>query len=184
MQLSILKNKLSWPIHALNSKRLSGIKSRKEFYKVIEHERERADRNNHQVSLVVFNLESFPNNSKERKQLVGNIIQEKRRIDEIGWFKKNSVGVILPYTSFHGARKFSVRLSQKLNFILPDSFCSLYCYPLQNTLDNNSEGESQNAEKDPEKEIDYRHDDMDYAEDDAGSNSTKSRIQTTVARIS
>ena len=139
MRIPKIINKLAWPIHALKYKGLKGINSRKDFYKIIEHERERANRNNHQVSLVVFNLESFPDNGKESKQLIRNIIKEKRKIDELGWYQKHSVGVILPYTPSHGARKFSVRLSRTLNFIMPDSFCYLFTYPLEEKADNDAE---------------------------------------------
>jgi hypothetical protein len=135
MRLSIFINKLGWPINILKYKSLKGINSRKDFYRIIERERERANRNNHMVSLVVFNLESFPDDSKERKQLIKNIIKEKRKVDELGWYDKHSVGVILPYTSSHGARKFSVRLSRTLNFIMPDSFCYLFTYPLEDKTD-------------------------------------------------
>lgn len=135
MRIPKIINKLSWPISALKYKGLKGINSRKDFYKIIEHERERANRNNHQVSLVVFNLESFPDNGKESKQLIRNIIKEKRKIDELGWYQKHRVGVILPYTPSHGARKFSVRLSRTLNFIMPDSFCYLFTYPLEDKAD-------------------------------------------------
>ena len=131
MRLSKFKNIIGWPINVLKYKSLNGIKSRKDFYKIIAHERERANRNDHQISLVVFNLDSFPDNGKERKQLIDNILKKKRSIDDIGWYKKHRVGVILPYTSSHGARKFSVRLSQTLNFIMPDSFCHVFTYPLE-----------------------------------------------------
>ena len=116
MRLSKFINKLSWPINALKYRGIKGINSQKKFYKIIEQERERANRNNHQVSLVVFNLESFPDNGKESKQLIKTILQEKRKIDELGWYKKHRVGVILPYTPSHGARKFSVRVSRTAHF--------------------------------------------------------------------
>lgn len=144
MRLPIFINKLGWPIKALKYKSLKGINSRKDFYKIIERERERANRNNHQVSLVVFNLESFPDDGKERRQLIKNIIKEKRKVDELGWYDKHSVGVILPYTSSHGARKFSVRLSRTLNFIMPDSFCYLFTYPLEDKTDAEPENKVAN----------------------------------------
>ena len=136
MRLSKLINIIGWPINFLRYKSFNGINSRKEFYKVIEQERERANRNNHQISLLVFNLDSFPDNGKERKQLIDNIIKKKRKIDVIGWYKKHRLGVILPYTSSHGARKFSVRLSRTLNFIMPDSFCHVFTYPLESKSDD------------------------------------------------
>ena len=144
-------NNFSWPLKVFKYKRLKGILSRKSFYKIIERERERANRNNHQVSLVVFNLESFPDDGKESKQLVENIIKEKRKIDEVGWYKKYNVGVILPYTSSHGAREFSVRLSRTLNFIMPDSFCYLFTYPLEDK--NDAEPENK-INSDTEKTVD------------------------------
>jgi hypothetical protein len=135
MRLPKFINKLSLLVNVFKYKGISGIHSRKEFYRIIERERERAGRNNHQVSMIVFNLELFPDNSQESRQLVKNIIKEKRSIDEIGWYDKTRVGVILPYTSSHGARNFSVRLSRTLNFIMPDSFCYLFTYPLEDRND-------------------------------------------------
>ena len=135
MHLPGFINKLTLPLKALKYKSLHGINSRKEFYKIIDRERERANRNNHKVSLLVFNLESFPDNGRERKLLIKNIIKEKRKVDEFGWYDKHSIGVILPYTSSRGAREFSVRLSRTLNFIMPDSFCFLYTYPLEDKID-------------------------------------------------
>ena len=126
------------PLKALKYKSLQGINSRKEFYRIIDRERDRANRNNHHVSLIVFNLQSFPDNGKERKLLIKNIIEQKRKVDELGWYDKHSVGVILPYTPSRGARQFSVRLSRTLNFIMPDSFCYLFTYPLENKTDTKS----------------------------------------------
>ena len=138
MWLSKFINKIVWPIKVIKYKSLNGIKSRKDFYKIIANERERSNRNNHQVSLVVFNLDSFPDNGKERKQLIRNINDEKRSIDDIGWLRRHSVGVTLPYTSSRGAREFSVRVCRTLNFIMPDSFCYLFTYPLERDSDDDS----------------------------------------------
>lgn len=180
MRISKYINKLAWPLNVLKYKRLKGINSRREFFKIIEHERERANRNNHQVSLVVFNLDSFPDNGKERKQLIKNIITEKRKIDELGWYKKHSVGVILPYTSSHGARKFSVRLSRTLNFIMPDSFCYLFTYPLEEKTDDaeykaNDQTENKadnNAENKNDDDAEYTADDFDNKTDDSVQNAS------------
>jgi hypothetical protein len=147
MRLPGIINKFGWPIKALKYRSLKGINSRKDFYRIIERERERANRNNHQVSLVIFNLESFPGHGKESKQLIRNIIKEKRKIDELGWYQKYRVGVILPYTTSHGAREFSVRLSRTLNFIMPDSFCYLFTYPLEDKSGDEGERIDRNIEE-------------------------------------
>lgn len=138
MRASKIINKLNWPINFLRYKSLNGINSRKDFFKTLNHERERADRNNHKVSLVVFNLGSFPDKGKERKQLIKTILKEKRSIDDVGWYNKYGVGVILPYTSSQGAQKFSIRLCRTLNFIMPDAFCSLYTYPFENKSEDDA----------------------------------------------
>ena len=166
MRVSKLINKISWPIKALKYKGIKGINSRKEFYKIIDHERERANRNNHQVSLVVFNLESFPDNGKESKQLIKNILNEKRKIDELGWYQKHRVGVILPYTPSHGARKFSVRLSRTLNFIMPDSFCYLFTYPLEEKTDDDENKVHEQSESKADNGAENTVADMDNKTDD------------------
>jgi len=162
MRLSRLINILVGPVKALKYKSLKGINSRRDFYKIIERERERANRNNHRVSLVVFNLESFPDNGKQRKQLIRKIITEKREIDELGWYNKHSVGVILPYTSSNGARQFSVRLSRTLDFIMPDSFCFLFTYPIEDISDDDGECKDYKA-------VESTPDDVAGALDDAES---------------
>ena len=159
MRKSKLISKFARPLNVFKYKRLKGINSRKEFFKIIDHERERANRNNHQVSLVVFNLDSFPDDGKERKQLIKNIITGKRKIDELGWYKKHSVGVILPYTSSHGARKFSVRLSRTLNFIMPDSFCHLFTYPLEEKTDDAENKTNDRTENKADNNAENKNDD-------------------------
>jgi hypothetical protein len=166
MRLPIIIDKLGWPLKALKYKSLKGINSRKDFYRIIERERERANRNNHQVSLVVFNLESFPDNGKERKQLIKNIIMGKRSIDELGWYDKHSVGVLLPYTSSLGARHFSVRLSRTLHFIMPDSFCYLFTYPLEDKSKDDVESEDYNAGGDVADGVESKPDDVERDADD------------------
>jgi hypothetical protein len=159
MRISKLISKNVWPLNVLKYKSLKGINSRKDFYKIIERERERSNRNNHQVSLVVFNLDSFPDNGKERKQLINNINKEKRS-------KKHRVGVILPYTSFYGAREFSVRVSRTLNFIMPDSFCHLFTYPLEDKSDDDTESEDYNAAESTADGVESIPDDAESTADD------------------
>ena len=167
MHIPKIISKLAWPIKALKYKGLKGINSRKDFYRIIERERERANRNNHQVSLVVFNLESFPDDGKERKQLISNILKEKRKIDELGWYQKHRVGVILPYTSSHGARKFSVRLSRTLNFIMPDSFCYLFTYPLEEETDDAGNKADDQSENKADEDVENNAADFDNSTDDS-----------------
>jgi hypothetical protein len=68
-------------------------------------------------------------------------------VDEMGWYDRRRVGVILPYTSLHGAREFSVRICRSLNLIMPDSFCELATYSKETDFvyesDSNAERQSE-----------------------------------------
>jgi hypothetical protein len=108
---------------------LCGIAPKTKFYRIIERERERVNRNGHVVSMVLFDLALFNGNPKEKKNLINKIIQNIRSVDEIGWYDKHRVGIILPYTSLQGAQEFYTRICQSLNLHMPDSFCCGFTYP-------------------------------------------------------
>ena len=114
------------------NKNLYGIVAKTKFYQIIQRERERVNRNGHVVSMVLFDLALFKGNAKEKKNLINKISQNIRSVDEIGWYDKHRVGVILPYTSSHGAREFTARICRSLNLIMPDSFCCVFTYPQEN----------------------------------------------------
>jgi PleD family two-component response regulator len=111
------------------NKNLYGIVAKTKFYQIIQRERERVNRNGHVVSMVLFDLALFKGNAKEKKNRINKISQNIRSVDEIGWYDKHRVGVILPYTSSHGAREFYARICQSLNLCMPDSFCCGFTYP-------------------------------------------------------
>ncbi len=143
MKLSTIIGQLGRPIRILKNKRLSNIASKNKFYKIIERERERVNRNGHDVSLVLFDLALFKGNEKEKKNLTNKIKQKIRSVDEIGWYDAHKVGVILPYTSSHGAREFSARICGSLNLIMPDSFCCVFSYPQENDSGNEAKRTSE-----------------------------------------
>jgi hypothetical protein len=132
MKLSTIIGQFGWPIKIFKNKRLGDIASKNKFYKIIERERERVNRNGHDVSLVLFDLDMFIGNAKEKKSLINKINLNIRSVDEIGWYDEHRFGVILPYTSSYGAREFSTRILQSLNLIMPDSFCAVFTYPKDN----------------------------------------------------
>ncbi len=139
MKLSTIIGQLGWPAKIFKNKDLNGIASKNKFYKIIERERERVNRNGHDVSLVLFDLALFKGNAEEKKNLISNINHTIRSVDEIGWYDKHRVGVILPYTSSHGAREFTARICRSLNLIMPDSFCCVFTYPQENNFGHNSD---------------------------------------------
>ena len=143
MKLSRIIGRFGRPIEILKYRKLSNIASKKKFYQTIEIEKERVNRNGHDVSMVLFDLALFKGNSGERKNLIGKINHNIRSVDEIGWYDKHKVGVILPYTSSQGAREFSVRICRSLNLIMPDSFCHVFTYPQQKGFVEDSDNDTE-----------------------------------------
>ncbi len=139
MKLSTVIGQLCRPIKILKIRKLSNIASKNKFYKTIERERERVNRNGHDVSMVLFDLALFKGNSDEKKNLIGRINHNIRSVDEIGLYDNQRVWLILPYTSSHGAREFSARICGSLNLIMPDSFCCVFTYPQENNFGHNSD---------------------------------------------
>ena len=77
-----------------------GIRPEREFYTLLSCERARADRNQHDFSLLVFHEKG----AVETEQLVHVLSRRIREIDAIGWLDSGHMGVLLPYTSFSGAK--------------------------------------------------------------------------------
>ena len=67
--------------------------------KILARERARSDRNNHEFSMIVFQLESTKQFKKRLKNFCHFLGDRLRSIDELGWFDENQIGVILPYTA-------------------------------------------------------------------------------------
>lgn len=115
----------------------NGICSPDTFRQIIEKERLRADRNDHQYSLVVVILDPAAvkgNGINIRKSI--HLIRERiRNVDEIGWYAEGQVGIILPYTSPAGARKLAMEICSLLEPWVGATECEVYAYPLFNSVE-------------------------------------------------
>ncbi len=121
-----------WGNNNLSSRRrdtLNIIYSADDFYEVLERERARADRSNQCFSLVVFNVGLPGTNGDNARRVVSILASRVRVSDEIGWFDKRCIGVILPDTSAEGAWKLADEVCQEINGTTQTSFCSVYTYP-------------------------------------------------------
>ena len=105
--------------------------SEEDFKFILEFEKERADRGNHQFSLIVFDRKQYEVINGAAQHLIDNIIQRVRDIDIVGWHDSESICVILPYTTFEGANKLVTCISESLNSSIPKSAFSVYTYPLK-----------------------------------------------------
>jgi hypothetical protein len=132
LPMSSLSKKLG-RIHNIFKAELDrNICSEKEFFVIIERERERANRNNHKFSLILLDLRLSGEDQKATMLFLKKIIRRIRKIDEIGWYAPRRLGIVLPYTPSEGAQEFADSISA-----LPDSAstvasCTIYTYPYEN----------------------------------------------------
>jgi lipopolysaccharide/colanic/teichoic acid biosynthesis glycosyltransferase len=102
----------------------AGLLSPEHFRRSISRERARADRNDHQFSVVVLQGDGL--DSAGTADLIKRIARRIRIIDEIGWFDVSRIGLILPYTSASGARTLAESICHMVT--LPPKI-STYTYP-------------------------------------------------------
>jgi hypothetical protein len=103
--------------------------SENEFFRVLERERERANRNKHHFSLIVFELGLTKMDQATLRSCLNEISKRIRLIDEIGWYGPDCLGIILPYTSSRGARKFAESMIESIYSRNPISACTIVTYP-------------------------------------------------------
>jgi len=136
-----LKNFFSFnqrkPAGATNS-----ILSEKAFQRILLRERARTDRYGEMFSLLIFDTGKF--NGKQAKEFaISNIIcQRVRPTDEVGWFKKARLGVILPSTPYKGALKLANDICQQiLTRERATAVFQIFSYPADrlDKIDKNSE---------------------------------------------
>jgi PleD family two-component response regulator len=113
---------------SLKTKTAGEIYSEKEFRSIIERERARADRTDQQFSLVVLDLGFTRGNHNTNRHLMQKLFSRMRRIDEIGWFDPQRIGIILPYTSEKGAQKFAESLCELMDPSMAQCVFNIYTY--------------------------------------------------------
>ena len=101
------KSLIRWfgrPYTAFGVGRFNGVNkicNRSEFLKLLELERDRVHRNNHQFSILLFSVN--PKKKFEIIELANHISKRVRRVDQVGWYDDCHIGVLLPNTSTNGA---------------------------------------------------------------------------------
>jgi len=118
---------------SIKKKTTGKIHYEQEFRSIIERERARADRTDHQFSLIVLDLRSPDENHQTTNHILQKIFRRVRRIDEIGWYDQNRIGIILPYTSAQGAQKFAESLSNSFSLPMEQCLLNVYTYDSDQT---------------------------------------------------
>jgi PleD family two-component response regulator len=117
-------------LDALKKRESGELYSKEEFKSIIEKERARADRDNHKLSLVIFDMGSSDSKNNTTVKLIRKIKDRVRCIDETGWYDEQQIGMILPYTSNKGATKLAENICESLDESIPKPVCTVYTYPL------------------------------------------------------
>jgi len=109
---------IAWPIKYANGSRVntvSIIQSQESFRASIIRERQRVDRNQHILSLLLFTVGKQNTNGVMIQQLAYLLAKRIRSTDEAGWFDDKRIGVILPYTCADGAYKLADEICKSFN---------------------------------------------------------------------
>ena len=123
-------------------KRASGdICSEQDFRRILELERERAERSRHKFSLVLLGTKEININNRGIGNTIKKIIRRMRKIDQIGWYDSECIAILLPYTPFQGACELAESICNSLDVTMLESACTIYIYPTD-------EWSTRNLEKD------------------------------------
>jgi PleD family two-component response regulator len=118
---------------SLKTKLAGEIYSEEEFRRIIEKERARADRTDHQFSLILLDLGFTNGNHNKNGRQLQKIFSRMRRIDEVGWYDPQRIGIILPYTSERGAQRFAESLCELMDPSLAECIFNVYTYEFDST---------------------------------------------------
>ena len=133
MSLFKPRNHNTFLANSLKEKGTGKLYSEEEFRSIIERERARADRTDHQFSLIILDL-GFPDESHNTSHpILQKVFRRVRIIDEIGWYGQNRIGIILPYTSAQGAQKFAQSLCNSFSLTTEECLLNVYTYDSDQT---------------------------------------------------
>ena len=110
------------------------ICSEKEFIKIIENERARAERNDHCFSLILFDTAAIGLKPGTIGPFAQKIRLRIRQVDQIGWYDHQRIGLVLPYTSNVGACQLAAYICSDVEMSYSPSICHVNTYPLDRTL--------------------------------------------------
>ncbi len=107
------------------------VASEKEFRALLARERARVDRNGKEFSVIVLATKSFEKPGQRFFQLVRIINERIRSTDDVGWFEKDRLGILLPETNIDGAEKVAcdIYFPEDKKETIPEFW--IYNYPLR-----------------------------------------------------
>ena len=133
LNLKALPETAEPPRHSFeNFKGLAGLQAPQpagDFQQVLQQERDAADETGQEFCLLVFEFnDNAPNDGLVQKLWQG-IHQRVRRTAKAGWLSSQSLGVILPETSFSDGRKVAEDVCRTLEAAMPLVSYKILTYP-------------------------------------------------------
>ena len=111
------------------AKDIKTIHDKKQFARIIELERDRVHRGNKQFTVVVFAINHEINGKMNTKKIIYKISKRIRQIDQIGWYDKNHIGILLPNTNKKGAEIIKKEIIQAVGNIENKYDIKIISYP-------------------------------------------------------
>ncbi len=105
------------------------------FRKIIDRERDRANRTGEVFSLVVFVLQDNEEKQETLALLADTLSPRVRSIDAIGWLDLQHVGILLPETKSEGAHMFACKISQEALTVKAKLGYEIFTYPSEKLTD-------------------------------------------------
>ena len=126
------------------------IHSSEDFHKVLKRERFRADRNNHEFSLIVFDVGVLKKNMGAARHFIDILTSRVRVSDEVGLYDERRLAVLLPDTSSRGAKVLADNVCREVpaSASCLEYECFTYTYPSQKLFAENSFSRSNRFEED------------------------------------
>lgn len=107
----------------------TGFLSVEDMQKVLMRERARADRNHHEFSLILIEIDEHEKNRVTLRRASQVFHTRIRRIDEIGWLNQGHLAIILPYTEAGKAAHLAIDIQKRLSDIVSSEQMHIYAYP-------------------------------------------------------
>ena len=98
-------------LNSLNTEPVAGISSVSEMRKILLSERARADRNGHEFSIIILDIDHDHYDQKQIDNLFQVLKCRLRSIDEIGWLSENQISIVLMYTIGENATKVAADIT-------------------------------------------------------------------------
>jgi lipopolysaccharide/colanic/teichoic acid biosynthesis glycosyltransferase len=115
---------------------LRDVYPRAQFDAVLHHERNRADRDETEFSLVLIKMRK--GDWRTSCRLARSVLQRARNTDELGWYGQSCLCVLLPSTSAPGARCFEGSIRRLADTLELSVVCKVFTYPSQWFLDSDA----------------------------------------------